>query len=174
MKIIFLLIPILLFFSITEIQAQEIFPFTCTTLQPVSEKDFRNWTEKDVKYLISKSEKDEFFKLKTDKEKIAFIENFWLRRDPDPDTEENEYKTEYCARANETGEFTSGIAGWKTDRGRFYILYGKPDKIERGYSTFKDNTNILYESWYYEQIPGIGGGIEIFLLTRPNQTSFDC
>lgn len=172
MKNIFLLISVLLVFSSLEAKAQEIFPFTCATLQQVSEKDFRNWLEKDVAYLISKPEKKLFLKLKTDEEKIAFIENFWLRRDPDPDTEENEFKTEYCARVKETAKFESEIPGWKTDRGRIYILYGKPEKIERGYSSFKNDTNVLYEKWHYEYISGVGNGIELFFIDLTESNEF--
>ena len=92
---------------------------------------YKNWINKDVKYIITKDEKKAFNELKTDEERENFIENFWRRRDPNPDTEENEYREEYYERiayANEN--FASGIPGWMTDRGRIYIAWGKPDSVE--------------------------------------------
>lgn len=110
--------------------------------------------EKNVFYLIAKDEKNEFLNLKTVEEKENFIDLFWRKRDPTPDTEENEFKEIYYERmafANE--HFTSGIQGWKTDRGMVYILYGKPDKIEKGRSNFEGLQNVLYEKWTYENLP---------------------
>src|SRR5688572_32984462 len=92
---------------------------------------YKRWLDNDVAYIITKDEKRAFMALQTDEERENFIENFWRRRDPDPDTEENEYREEYYERiayANE--KFASGIPGWRTDRGRVYIAWGKPDSIE--------------------------------------------
>ena len=85
--------------------------------------------DEDVAYIITDEEKKIFKSLKTDDEREQFIEQFWLRRDPDPDTDVNEYREEYYQRiayANEN--FASGIPGWKTDRGHIYIMFGKPDE----------------------------------------------
>ena len=66
-----------------------------------------------------------FKRLKTDEEREQFIEQFWLRRDPTPDTDENEFKEEHYRRIAYANEhYASGIPGWKTDRGRIYIMYG--------------------------------------------------
>lgn len=170
MKKNFLSISVLIFLFNLGVRTQENLTFACTTEKPIIEREFKRWAEKDVGYIITESEKEAFFKLKSDEDKNTFIENFWLKRDSDPDTDENEFKTEYCERVNETKQFTSGIPGWRTDRGKIYILYGKPDKIERGYSAFKDNTNILYEKWHYDYISGIGGGIELFFID-PTETN---
>ena len=79
-------------------------------------------------YLITDEEKKAFKALATDEERENFIENFWRRRDPNPDTEENEFREEYYERIAYANEhYTSGIPGWKTDRGRIYIAWGKPD-----------------------------------------------
>jgi GWxTD domain-containing protein len=107
-----------------------------------------------VLYIIRPSEKRAFLKLKTDGERNQFIEAFWRRRDPDPNTEENEYRREYeerVAYANREFGFRD-VAGWRTDRGRIYILYGKPDeweKVETG------------EIWFYRLIPEVGKGVEL-------------
>ncbi|HEY6251839.1 MAG TPA: GWxTD domain-containing protein [Candidatus Angelobacter sp.] len=93
-------------------------------------KYFREW-EKEVQVIITNEELAAFRKLSTDLEREKFIEGFWLRRDPTPDTEENEYKDEFYRRKAYANErFSAGVPGEQTDRGRIYILYGKPDSIE--------------------------------------------
>ena len=70
-------------------------------------------------------------RLATDEEREQFIEQFWLRRDPTPDTAENEFKEEHYRRIAYANErYASGIPGWKTDRGRIYITFGPPDENE--------------------------------------------
>src|SRR5207247_11286018 len=92
---------------------------------------FRKWVDEDVAYVITNEERSAYKALKTDEEREQFIEQFWLRRDPSPDTVENEFKEEHYARIAYANErFASGIPGWKTDRGRIYILYGKQAEIE--------------------------------------------
>ena len=100
-------------------------------VKPELKKAYKDWLDKDVTYIITDEERKAFKKLATDDEREHFIEEFWRRRDPDPDTDENEFKEEYYERiayANEN--FASGIPGWKTDRGRIWIMYGKPDGRE--------------------------------------------
>ncbi|MBK9706234.1 MAG: GWxTD domain-containing protein [Acidobacteria bacterium] len=92
---------------------------------------YKRWVDEDVRWIITDEERKTFMSLKTDDEREQFIEQFWLRRDPDPDTDVNEYREDYYQRiayANE--KYTSGIPGWKTDRGRMYIMFGKPDQVE--------------------------------------------
>jgi GWxTD domain-containing protein len=96
-----------------------------------TETPVRRWLEDEVPYIITPEERDAFKKLTNDTERENFIEQFWFRRDPTPDTEENEYKEEYYRRiafANE--RFAAGAPGWKTDRGRIYIIHGAPNSIE--------------------------------------------
>jgi GWxTD domain-containing protein len=95
------------------------------------EGPFRKWLNEDVTYIITDEERTAFKRLSTDEEREQFIEQFWLRRDPTPDSTENEYKEEHYRRIAYTNErFASGIPGWKTDRGRIYITFGPPDEIE--------------------------------------------
>ena len=152
MKKFITIIFVLLFLFNLAAKAQENLTFTCTTENPTTERDFKRWAEKDVGYIITKTEKEAFFKLKTDVDRNTFIENFWKRRDPDPDTEENEFKEEYCERVAGTKQFASGIPGWRTDRGIVYILFGKPDKITKGRTNFKGLKDILFESWFYKNL----------------------
>ena len=96
-----------------------------------TKKAYKDWLDKDVTYVITDEERKAFKKLATDDERERFIEEFWRRRDPDPDTDENEFKEEYYERIAYANEhFASGIPGWKTDRGRIWIMYGKPDERE--------------------------------------------
>ncbi len=95
------------------------------------ETPYKKWLDEDVVYIISDEEKKAFHQLNTDEEREQFVEQFWLRRDPTPDTEENEFKEEHYRRIAYANEhFASGIPGWRTDRGRIYIEYGPPDEIE--------------------------------------------
>lgn len=133
---------------------------------------YRNWVNKDVKYIITKDEQKAFKELKTDEERENFIENFWRRRDPNPDTEENEYREQYYERiayANEN--FASGIPGWMTDRGRIYITWGKPDSVESHpsggaydrptYEGGGQTTTYPFETWFYRHLDDVGDGVEI-------------
>jgi GWxTD domain-containing protein len=133
---------------------------------------YKKWLDEDVLYIITDDERKAFKALKTDEERDQFIEQFWLRRDPDPDTPENEYKDQYYERIQYANEhYTSGIPGWKTDRGRIYVTFGKPDEIESHPSggTYDRPTwegggstsTYPFEIWWYRYIEGIGSDIEI-------------
>ena len=136
------------------------------------ETPYRKWLNEDVAYIITDEERTAFKRLQTDEERESFIENFWLRRDPTPDTVENEFKEEHYRRiayANEN--FASGIPGWKTDRGRIYITYGPPDEKETHPSggTYErppeegggTTSTFPFEQWRYRYIEGIGTDIVI-------------
>src|SRR5205823_3049233 len=62
------------------------------------EKTYKKWLDEDVSYIITDEERSAFLKLSNDEERDQFIEQFWLRRDPTPDTEENEFKEEHYRR----------------------------------------------------------------------------
>jgi GWxTD domain-containing protein len=141
-------------------------------VKPELKKAYKDWLDKDVTYIITDEEKKAFKKLATDDERERFIEEFWRRRDPDPDTDENEFKEEYYERIAYANEhFASGIPGWKTDRGRIYIMYGKPDEKEThpmggGYERPSwegggSTTTYPFEIWFYRYIAGVGSGVEI-------------
>jgi GWxTD domain-containing protein len=140
--------------------------------KPELPKAYRDWIDKDVAYIITPQERDAFKKLKTNEEREQFIDIFWRRRDPDPDTDENEYREEYYERIAYANEhFSSGIPGWKTDRGRIYIMYGKADEVEThpmggsyerpSYHGGGSTSTYPFEVWFYRYLPGIGSGIEI-------------
>ena len=133
---------------------------------------YKKWLDEDVLYIITDDERKAFKALKTDEERDQFIEQFWLRRDPDPDTPENEYKDQYYERIQYANEhYTSGVAGWRTDRGRIYITFGKPDEVEShpsggsydrpSWEGGGSTTTYPFEVWWYRYIEGIGSDIEI-------------
>ena len=135
-------------------------------------KIYQKWVNEDVAYIITKEEKEAYKKLTTDEERENFIENFWRRRDPNPDTEENEFREEYQERIAYANEhYSSGIPGWKTDRGRIYITFGKPDELEThpsggsydrpSYEGGGSTTTYPFEVWFYRHLDSVGDGIEI-------------
>jgi GWxTD domain-containing protein len=94
-------------------------------------KEYKKWLDEDVRYIITDEEMSAFKQLSNDEERDQFIEAFWLRRDPTPDTVENEYKEEHYRRIAYANEhFQAGKAGFRTDRGRIYIMFGPPDQID--------------------------------------------
>jgi GWxTD domain-containing protein len=135
------------------------------------ETPYKKWLDQDVVYIISDEEKKAFKGLQTDEEKQQFIEQFWLRRDPTPDTEENEYREEHYRRiAYANDHFASGIPGWKTDRGMIYIKYGPADETEshnggteqRAQEEGGGQTSMYpYEKWRYRYLDGIGTNVEM-------------
>jgi GWxTD domain-containing protein len=133
----------------------------------VEGKVYKKWLNEDVIYIISDEERDAFKRLSNDEERDNFIEQFWLRRDPTPDTIENEYKEEHYERIAYANEhFAAGIPGWKTDRGKMYILYGKPDEIdahpaggtyERPQEEGGGTTSTFpFETWRYRYLEDVG------------------
>ena len=136
-------------------------------LRKEMETHFKNWLEKDVTYILTAEEREAFKHLSTDEEREQFVEQFWLRRDPTPDTIENESKEEHYRRIAYANErFASGIPGWKTDRGRIYIMHGPPDEIESypsggSYQRLPEegggSTSVYpFERWRYRYLEGVG------------------
>ena len=135
-------------------------------------KTYQNWLNQDVTYIISNEEEAAFKLLATDEERDQFIEQFWLRRDPTPDTAENEFREEHYRRIQYANEhYAAGIPGWRTDRGRIYIVWGAPDEIEShasGGSYQRDakegggqTSTFPFERWRYRYLEGIGNEIII-------------
>jgi GWxTD domain-containing protein len=125
------------------------------------------WLDQDVGWIITDEERSAFKQLSNDEERENFIESFWQRRDPTPDTAENEFKEEHYRRIAYANEhFPAGIPGWKTDRGRTYIVFGPPDEIESHPSggTYErpmeegggSTSTFPFEQWRYRYIEDIG------------------
>jgi GWxTD domain-containing protein len=131
---------------------------------------YKKWMNEEVSYIITDEERAAFNRLATNEEREQFIENFWLRRDPTPDTIENEEKEEHYRRIAYANErFASGIPGWKTDRGRIYIIWGPADEVEshpsggsynRPYEEGGGTTSTFpFEKWRYRYLEGIGNDV---------------
>src|SRR5260221_10494630 len=141
-------------------------------LQKELDTPYKKWLQEEVPYIISDEERAAFLQLQTNEEREQFIEAFWQRRDPTPDTVENEFKEEHYRRIAYANErFASGIPGWRADRGRIYITFGPPDEIEshpsggmyerpaeEGGGT---TSTFPFEQWRYRWIEGIGSDIKI-------------
>ncbi len=118
---------------------------------------WKKWLNEDVAYIITDYERSSFRRLQTDEEREQFIDQFWLRRDPTPDTVENEYKDEHYRRLAYSNEhFGSAIPGWKSDRGRIYINFGPPDEINSHTATGLQRP---MEEWTYRKIEGVGNDV---------------
>src|SRR5712664_1928544 len=133
---------------------------------------YRKWLDEEVIYIIQPEERTAFLQLSTNEEREQFIEQFWQRRNPNPDLAENSFKEEHYRRIAYTNErFASGIPGWKTDRGRIYIMWGKPDETEthpsggsynrESYEGGGSTSTYPFERWFYRYLPGVGSGVEI-------------
>ena len=133
---------------------------------------YKTWLDQDVRWIISDEEMVAFKHLSNDEERDQFIENFWLRRNPTPDSPDNEYREEHYARIAYANEhFAAGKAGWRTDRGHIYIAFGKPDSIdshpsggnyERPMDEGGGSTSTFpFEIWHYRYLEGIGDNIDV-------------
>jgi GWxTD domain-containing protein len=133
---------------------------------------YRKWLDQDVRWIITDQERKAFLSLSNDEERDAFIEQFWRRRNPNPDSPDNEYREEHYARIAYANEhFAAGKPGWMTDRGMIYIKFGKPDSIDSHPSGGNyerpidegggETSTFPFETWHYRYLEGIGENIDI-------------
>lgn len=132
-------------------------------------QNYKKWLEEDVRWIILEEEMQAFKQFSNDEERENFIEQFWIRRDPTPDTLENEYREEHYRRIAYANErFAAGKAGWRTDRGRIYVMFGPPDQIDshpsggsydRPIEEGGGRTSTFpFETWRYRYLELEGGG----------------
>jgi GWxTD domain-containing protein len=133
---------------------------------------YKKWLDEDVVYIITPEERSAFLRLQTNEEREQFIEQFWLRRSPDPDSPENTFKEEHYRRIAYANEhYASGIPGWKTDRGRIYIMWGPPDEVDSHPSGGSyertpqegggETSTFPFEDWRYRYLEGIGNDVNL-------------
>jgi len=133
---------------------------------------YKTWLNQEVTYIISDDERKAFMSLSNDEERDSFIEAFWQRRNPNPDSPENEFREEHYRRIQYANDhFAAGKPGWKTDRGHIYISFGKPDDIESHpsggtYLRPQDEgggttSTFPFEIWHYRYIEGIGENVNL-------------
>lgn len=142
------------------------------TVKQEMSNEYKKWLNEDVRWIITDEEVKTFKSLSNDEERDQFIELFWQRRNPNPDSRDNEYKDEHYARIAYANEhFAAGKPGWMTDRGHIYIAYGKPDSIdshpsggqyERPMEEGGGSTSTFpFEVWHYRYLEGVGDNIDI-------------
>jgi GWxTD domain-containing protein len=133
---------------------------------------YKKWLDEDVRWIITDQEKKAFMSLSNDEERDAFIEQFWRRRNPNPDSPENEFREEHYRRIAYANEhFAAGKPGWMTDRGHIYIAFGPADStdshpsggnyerpVEEGGG---ETSTFPFETWHYRYLEGIGENIDI-------------
>ncbi|WP_233581029.1 GWxTD domain-containing protein [Acidipila sp. EB88] len=133
---------------------------------------YKKWATQDVRWIITDQEMKAFKSLSNDEERDAFIEQFWQRRNPDPESPENTFRDEHYRRIEYSNEhFPAGKPGWMTDRGHMYIAYGKPDSIDShpsggSYDRPMDEgggqtSTFPFEIWHYRYLEGIGDNVDI-------------
>ena len=140
---------------------------------------WKKWLDQDVVWIISDQEVQAFKSLKNDEEREQFVENFWLRRNPNPESPDNEFREQHYARIAYANEhYAAGKPGWKTDRGHIYIAYGKPDSIdshpsggnyERPIEEGGGSTSTFpFEVWHYRYLEGVGDNIDLEFVDSCN------
>ena len=150
--------------------------FLLLSLLPVyaqSQDRYKKWLDEDVRWIISSEERTHFLNLSSDDQREQFIIDFWERRNPTPGSTENPFKMEHYQRSAFANQHFAGkVPGWKTDRGRIYILYGPPDSIDShpsgSYqlaSGIRASTDPL-EIWYYKSIAGFGRSITVRFVDK--------
>ncbi len=141
-------------------------------LDPTVKEEYKKWLREDVAWIITDEERADFKSLLSDKQRDEFVIAFWERRNPTPGAPENKFKEEHYQRIAYTNQhFASGSAGWKTDRGRIYIVYGPPDEIKRHPSSAGPgtpqhpntpaNARYPYEVWHYRNMKGIRRDVSV-------------
>jgi GWxTD domain-containing protein len=135
---------------------------------------YRKWLEEEVVYIITPLEREVFLKLQTDRERDLFIEAFWKHRDPDPSSKANAFKTEHYRRIDHANKYygrTAPMPGWKTDRGRIYIILGEPGDIQR----FTGEQGVYpAEVWFYQDKTnmGIESGFNLLFFQERGQGDY--
>ncbi len=136
-----------------------------TAVQPELREVYSKWLNEDVAYIITPLEKQAFMRLTSDEQRERFIEEFWRRRDPNPASNQNQFRAEYYGRiAHANQNFAFGnMAGWRTDRGRIYITYGMPDEVQKSSSG---------EVWIYNNRPNPGRSVKFDFVDNSGTGEF--
>lgn len=148
-----------------------ILPLLSSNIQSLPQK-YKKWLEEEVVYIITKNEREIFLQLQTDRERDIFIEAFWKQRDPIPETPENEFMIEHYRRLDYANKrFQFGKPGWKTDRGKIYIILGEPHHID-SYINNRDFKDV--EIWFYqnEKLPGLPTAFNIVFYREDTSADF--
>jgi GWxTD domain-containing protein len=127
------------------------------TPAPALPDKWKHWLDEEVVYIITPKEKEVFLSLASEREREDFEKAFWLQRDPTPGTPVNEFKDEHNKRLKYANEFLgrgSFQPGWKTDRGKIYVILGKPVDVQRYYESAQNL--VPSELWHYQGDTSLG------------------
>jgi GWxTD domain-containing protein len=143
----------------TALAALSLSGISATPLASEETVRLEEWAKGPIRYILTREEERDFRRFETDNERISFIEKFWARRDPSPRTYENEYRQMFWGRVREANEKFRDSAGpgWRTDRGKIYILHGPPDEIQSDETVRVDSESGSGEGilrWIYVGRPG--------------------
>jgi GWxTD domain-containing protein len=144
---------------------------------------YKKWLDEDVSYIISGEERSLFLKLQTNEEREQFIESFWQRRNPDPDSPENAFREEHYRRIAYANErYSSGVQGWRTDRGRMYIAWGPPTSVESHTAGEQYQRPMAegggftktyaWEKWNYNFVEGLGSNVDLEFVDQSSTGEF--
>jgi GWxTD domain-containing protein len=140
-----------------------------STGRSVMASEYATMTEEEVdkefdqtRYISTKQELDHYRNLKGVDAKRQAMFDFWSKRDDGKNGSMNEAKQEHFKRIEySNANFRSGQKeGWKTDRGRVYVMYGPPDEVERHVNEIDTKP---YEIWQYHSLQG---GVEFIFGDR--------
>ena len=154
-------------------QSKSIEPSATARAAEILPSRYAKWLNEDVIYIIDDAERTVFLRLRNNEERDKFVEQFWSRRDPTPNTKTNEFRDEHYRRIGYANEhFASARPGWQTDRGHIFIVYGPPDEIEsrprkRGeVHSSGPSPQFTAEVWRYRHIDGIGENATVTFIDR--------
>ena len=128
---------------------------------------YQKWLDEDVRYIITDQERAEFAELASDQQRDEFVERFWEQRNPDSGSPRNAFKEEHYRRLGYANtHFAAKVHGYRTDRGRIYILYGPPEELERHplrnrFAPPEAPASFRYPSevWRYHYLEGVGRNV---------------
>jgi GWxTD domain-containing protein len=121
--------------------------------------EYRKWLDEDVRWIITTPERKEFKGLSSDEQRAQFVAAFWERRNPTPGSKKNPFKEEHYRRMAYANEhFAAQVAGWRTDLGRIYVVYGPPDSIVK---KPQEGQKFAEEVWTYVHMPGGGENVSL-------------
>ena len=132
-----------------------------------SAESYREWADEEAVYILTQAERAEWGTLVDDADRAHFVANFWLRRDPTPDTDLNEFRVEHYRRiAYVNKNFAFRVPGWRTDRGKVYVMFGPPDRIQRRAG------DRIREIWRYRWIEYMGPDVTFRFLNRSESLDY--
>lgn len=138
-------------------------------VKPSEDSTEAQWVNGPVSCIILPRARAAFERLTTSAEREMFIREFWEQRNPNPGSATNNFKKQFYRRVAFVNEH---FAGWQTDRGRFYIMYGPPDQIRQRKYPRGLHMPYSYQIWIYRHLPGIGDNLSMTFIDRTGKGDY--